>query len=301
MKVEILAYTPNPEEVIEKCGRTCYKSPEKDAQHRAQFIKGIVKAGHTAVIEHASATFRISEVSRALTHQLVRHRLFSFCQQSQRYVKENEPSYFTPEVLLQMKFNDTAEQQKLSDAKALYDNCMKTCWTTYNALVNLGLKKEDARYVLPNAAHTEICATGNFREWHNFLKLRCDVHAQLEIRQLAHAILQELYKIAPSVFADIYENVSQDLAFSNMIEHTNELLKSMNSELTDSQVSAINTSIMSNTNDSICNILDNNRLSQDTIQHCKQRYAEILNEQRILTEQHIKNINTMLSCNNEKS
>lgn len=211
MKVELITYTQNPEEIIEKCGRTCYKSPEKDAQHRAEFIKGIVRAGHTAVIEHASATFRISEVSRALTHQLVRHRLFSFCQQSQRYVKENEPQYFIPEII-NKEFTDDEiilnknNEAKLSAAKLVYQNLMKQIWATYNNLIELGMKKEDARYVLPNSAYTEICVTGNFREWYNFLKLRCDVHAQLEIRQLAYKILNELYKIAPNVFDDLKQN-----------------------------------------------------------------------------------------------
>ena len=192
MNIELLTYTPDPEAIIEKAGRTCYKSPEKNAEHRAKFLKGIVKAGHTSVIEHASATFRITGVSRALTHQLVRHRHFSFCQQSQRYVKENEPKYVSPEFP-----ND--------EAKKIYDDFMKSAWETYSKLFEVGMKKEDARFVLPNAACTEIVVTGNFREWHQFLDLRLDVHAQWEIRALSNMILDKLMEIAPNIFDDLVE------------------------------------------------------------------------------------------------
>lgn len=230
MKVELLSYTPNPEELIEKCGRTCYKSPEKDTEHRAKFIRGIVRAGHTAVIEHASATFRISEISRALTHQLVRHRLFSFCQQSQRYVKETQPTYFIPDIINREFTNDEILQDKnneakLSAAKHIYTEFMRSAWATYKTLSDLGLKKEDARYVLPNAAYTEICVTGNFREWYNFLKLRCDVHAQLEIRMLAYEILNQLYEIAPNIFEELKANfIQQDIEIRNT-QHVEQLTK----------------------------------------------------------------------------
>ena len=85
---------------------------------------------------------------------------------------------------------------------------MKSSWETYSKLIETGMKKEDARFVLPNAAYTEICVTGNFREFHNFLDLRLDVHAQWEIRQLAYRLLDELMKIAPNIFADLKEKYS---------------------------------------------------------------------------------------------
>lgn len=205
MNVELIANTPNPEEVIEQCGRTCYKSPEKDAETRAKFIAGIIHAGHTSVIEHATATFRITGVSRSLTHQLVRHRLFSFSQQSQRYVKETEPNYITP-ISIQEDLAEGSDKKldpiKLT-AHKIYDDCMRNCWRTYQTLIELGIKKEDARFVLPNAACTEICVSGNFREWYNFLNLRLDVHAQWEIRQLAWLILDKLMAIAPNVFCGL--------------------------------------------------------------------------------------------------
>ena len=190
MEVVLEVYTPDPEAIIEKAGRTCYKSPEKDAEHRAKFLQGIIRNGHTAVLEHSSATFRITGVSRALTHQLVRHRHFSFCQQSQRYVKENEPQYVSPEF-------------PNEEAKKIYDEFMLNAWNIYSKLVEYGMKKEDARFVLPNAACTEIVVTGNFREWHQFLELRLDSHAQWEIRQLANLLLIKLLEIAPNIFEDL--------------------------------------------------------------------------------------------------
>lgn len=105
MKAILIAHTPNPETTISHAARICYDSSPKDLEGERKFIRNLVKSGHTATVEHASATFLIEDVSRALTHELVRHRLFSFCQRSQRYVKESEPSYVTPDVLV----DDNAE------------------------------------------------------------------------------------------------------------------------------------------------------------------------------------------------
>lgn len=100
MKIELIAHTPNPEEVIANAARTCYDSSQKDLEASRKMIAAIVKSGHESCVEHATATFRLSEVSRVLTHELVRHRLFSFSQRSQRYVKEDELSYIVPDVLV---------------------------------------------------------------------------------------------------------------------------------------------------------------------------------------------------------
>ena len=99
MKIELIAHTPNPELVIADAARTCYNSAPKEIDKARKMIAAIIKSGHESCIEHATVSFRLSEVSRVLTHELVRHRLFSFSQRSQRYVKEDEPSYVIPEVL----------------------------------------------------------------------------------------------------------------------------------------------------------------------------------------------------------
>ena len=204
MKVELIANTPDPELVIANAARTCYDSPEKDLESSRKMIKAIIKSGHESCVEHATASFRLSEVSRVLTHEIVRHRLFSFSQRSQRYVKENEPSFITPDVLV----DNNPANQKLLLAKDVFDKAMQNAWDAYSLLLSYGLKPEDARFVLPNACTTEIVVSGNFREWRNMLKLRLSPRAQWEIRKAANLILDKLYEIAPSCFEDLKDGTS---------------------------------------------------------------------------------------------
>ena len=199
MKIELIAHTPDPELVIANAARTCYDSAQKDLESSRKMIKAIVKSGHESCVEHATATFRLSEVSRVLTHELVRHRLFSFSQRSQRYVKEDKPSYVVPDVLI----DDNSANVYLAKAKQTFDAAMNFAWNAYSELLKLGLKPEDARFVLPNACTTEIVVSGNFREYRNFLKLRLSPRAQWEIRKAANIILDKLYEIAPSCFEDL--------------------------------------------------------------------------------------------------
>lgn len=207
MKIELIANTPNPELVIANAARTCYDSPQKDLESSRKMIKAIVKSGHESCVEHATATFRLSEVSRVLTHELVRHRLFSFSQRSQRYVKENKPSYVMPDVLV----DDNSANENMKKAAFLFNVAMVNAWDTYRNLLELGLKPEDARFVLPNACTTEIVMSGNFREYRNFLKLRLGPRAQWEIRKAANIILDKLYEIAPSCFEDLKNGTSIQL------------------------------------------------------------------------------------------
>ena len=204
MTIELVASTPNPELVIANAARTCYDSKEKDLESSRKMIKAIVKSGHESCVEHATATFRLSDVSRVLTHELVRHRLLSFSQRSQRYVKENEPSYVIPDVLV----DDNTANQKMLLARDIFEKAMQSAWDAYSLLLNYGLKPEDARFVLPNACTTEIVVSGNFREYRNFLKLRLSPRAQWEIREAAYIILDKLYDIAPSCFEDLKDGTS---------------------------------------------------------------------------------------------
>lgn len=199
MNIELIAHTPDPELVIANCATTCYDSNPKDIEASRKMIRSLAKAGHEAMIEHAHATFKLSCVSRVLTHELVRHRLFSFAQRSQRYVKENEETYVTPDVLVNINQDD----DRLQIAKQTFDTAMKNAWYAYKTLLECGLKPEDARFVLPNACTTEIIVSGNFREYRNFLKLRLSPRAQWEIRKAANIILDKLYEIAPSCFEDL--------------------------------------------------------------------------------------------------
>ncbi|AQQ09706.1 Thymidylate synthase ThyX [Sedimentisphaera cyanobacteriorum] len=194
MEISLLAITPNSQEIIEEAGRTCYLSFDKmGASSSEDFIRKIVRAGHESVLEHASATFRIRGCSRAMTHQLVRHRIMSFSQQSQRYVDENAFDYVVPASLPEEYIEEFR-----SDMEAI--NAMYAKWR------ERGLKKEDARFVLPNACCSEIVVTGNFRQWRHVIQLRISPKAQWEIRQAAAYILKTLCEQAPACFSDLQAN-----------------------------------------------------------------------------------------------
>ena len=192
MKVEIVSSTPNPEMTIAECARTCYDSKAKDVEGARKMIKSLIKAGHTAMIEHATITFKISGVSRVVTHELVRHRIASYAMRSQRYVNESVPTFVVPK-----------EIESNNEARILFEQAMQNAWFAYKKLQEYGLKNEIARYVLPNAAESVICTTINFRALRNFFKLRLSKRAQPEIRELANLMLDKAIDIAPSCFEDL--------------------------------------------------------------------------------------------------
>ena len=193
--VELLSVTPGAERLIESCGRTCYESYDKITEDsHEKIIRHLIKNGHTSVFEHAKISFRLSNVSRSLTHQLVRHRVASYSQKSQRYVKEHDFDFVIPDSIC---VTDEAITQ--------YEACMKVIEDTYNNLVKLGIRKEDARYLLPNACTTTIDVSMNFRSLFNFFDLRGDIHAQWEIRRVAMVMLDIVKIYAPTVF-ERYEN-----------------------------------------------------------------------------------------------
>jgi len=195
MNVKLIGFTPNPEKIPAMAAKLTHSKtkPEEldktsDKELKA-ILEQVVSLGHTSVIEHTNFTFAISDVSRSLTHQLVRHRIASYAQQSQRYVNLKEPNYVTPPKI-----------SKNKDMKKAYDETMNDIWGQYNQLLEMNIPAEDARYVLPNAACTNIIVTINARSLQNFFELRCCQHAQWEIRQLANKMLQEVKKIAPIIF-----------------------------------------------------------------------------------------------------
>jgi thymidylate synthase (FAD) len=195
MNVKLIGFTPNPEKLPAMAAKLTHSKSKPEDLHKSSVkeLKGILEhvmnLGHTSVIEHTSFTFAISDVSRSLTHQLVRHRIASYAQQSQRYVNLNEPNYVTPP-----KINKNKEMKKA------YDLTMKNIWQEYNKLLDLGIPAEDSRYILPNATCTNIIVSMNARSLLNFFELRCCQHAQWEIRQLANKMLQEVKKVAPTIF-----------------------------------------------------------------------------------------------------
>jgi thymidylate synthase (FAD) len=191
LQVTLIAHTPDPQKVIEEAGRTCYLSFENiNANYHSEFIQRLIKLGHESPLEHAYATFRIRNCSRAMTHQLVRHRLMAVSQQSQRYVDEEHFEYVTPETIPDKYVED-------------YHQDMKTIQQMYHKWRDRGLKKEDARFVLPNACTSEIMVSANFREWRHIMYMRTSKKAQWEIRKACLLILAELKKIAPDCFDKI--------------------------------------------------------------------------------------------------
>ncbi len=191
LEVELVAITPDAEKVIEQAGRTCYLSFDRiEEDSDAAFIKRLLKMGHESPLEHAYATFRIRNCSRAMTHQLVRHRLMAVSQQSQRYVNEGQFAYVLPETLPPEYVED-------------FRRDMQTIQQMYRKWRDRGLKKEDARFVLPNACVSEIVVSADFREWRHIFKLRLSAKAQWEIRKACTKMLAILKERAPACFEDI--------------------------------------------------------------------------------------------------
>ena len=199
MDVTLLYHTPDPERAVATAARLCYapvggkELMEGLTEERIRkVLSTIMASGHFSTLEHASYTFSVEGVSRALTHQLVRPRLASFNQQSQRYVRfKDEPSFVTPESV-----------SANPEALARFDAAMDAAWEAYAALAEMGVPAEDARYVLPNACESKIVVTMNIRELLHFFSLRCCNRAQWEIRELAWKMLELVRPTAPFIFMD---------------------------------------------------------------------------------------------------
>ncbi len=199
MQVELLYHTPDPERAIATAARLCYAPvgakelmETMPPERVSSVLTTIMKSGHFSTLEHASYTFAIDGVSRALTHQLVRHRLASFNQQSQRYVKFGAD----------LEVVKPATIAESDEANAVFDGIIEATKAAYAELMELGIPAEDARYVLPNAAETKIVVTMNVRELLHFFEVRCCNRAQWEIREMAHRMLELVRPTAPFVFAD---------------------------------------------------------------------------------------------------
>lgn len=190
MEVKLLSYTPNPELIADTASSVCVgKEPDgKSLQHA-------LKSGHESVLEHISFTFQISGISRACSHQLVRHRLASYSQQSQRYVgisSRDSFEYVVPESI-------SANQEACKE----YERLMSIISEVYGRFVDCyKIPQEDARYLLPNACTTELVMTMNARELRHFFNLRCCNRAQWEIRELAYMMLALCKDVAPTIFND---------------------------------------------------------------------------------------------------
>ncbi len=197
MKVTLLSYTKDAERLCAAAAQSCYSEKpatellgEMERKRPGKIIEKVVGMGHHSVVEHACYTFSVEGVSRALTHQLVRHRIASYSQQSQRYVSLDRADYVVPPSI-----------EKDPEAVEKFRRIMDEIWETYRRL-SAKVEVEDARYVLPNACATNITITMNARELLHFFSLRCCNRAQWEIRAVADRMLAEVRKVSPSIFKD---------------------------------------------------------------------------------------------------
>ena len=187
MKVELLQATPDAEIFIGKMAGICYGKEGSDDATCIKRASHCVSKGHLSTLRFAHATMHISGISRVCSHQLVRSKHLDFLQRSQRYCNESDAQFITPESLA-----DNRE----------YSNAIEYAVYAYNELVAAGVKKEDARMVLPASTTTELVVTGNFQAWLDFINLRNTKEAQWEIRALAQEIKSRLADVAPNIFGE---------------------------------------------------------------------------------------------------
>lgn len=216
--VELMSITPNGEDVIERACRTCYLSWHRydPPASTEELIKKVMRHGHFSVLEHAVATFRVKGGSRVFTHEMVRHRLVSPSQESQRYVCyadrpgdpdakkfKDRPRKKTRDydVVVPPSIDSADFENGTSPREAYLEMCERQ-FALYERLLTAGVPPEDARYILPNATTSEIVLTGNFREWRHVCRLRTSPQAHWEIRMVMMQILKTMKEEAPNTFHD---------------------------------------------------------------------------------------------------
>lgn len=203
---------------IEKIGRVCYKSEDKiteDGESAKKFVKMLIGRGHEAMIEHSSLSVKFT-VDRGVSHELVRHRIASFAQESTRYCNYSKDKFDNGITFIKPFFFDTRnlekngwdkisdeEMTKLRYKEILWENQMKSAEEAYLKLISEGATPQEARSVLPNSTKTEITITANYREWRNFFKLRTAKVAHPQMQEVTKPLLKELKLKLPIIFDDI--------------------------------------------------------------------------------------------------
>lgn len=185
---------------LEACGRVCYKSEDKTTEDSAEkFVRAIVRRGHEAVIEHVSVTVKFI-CDRGVSHEIVRHRVASYCQESTRYCNYSKEGFGKEITVIKPSF--------LEEGTCAYNDWLYGCTCAedaYFGMLYAGCTPQEARSVLPNSLKTEVVMTANLREWRHFLKLRCSKAAHPQIRELALALLALFHCNIPVLFDDLYE------------------------------------------------------------------------------------------------
>jgi thymidylate synthase (FAD) len=206
--------TDGGQALAEFAGRACYQSwskPNPATATNAGYLRHILEVGHLSVLEHGTVTFYLSGVSRSFTHELIRHRHFSYSQLSQRYVPERDAAMVEPEIIaedpeLHKRFLAASEASVRAYNELLEGLQAKLADTAASPTLRRKQARQAARSVLPNATETRIVVTGNYRAWRHFIAMRASEHADVEIREIAVACLRELQRVAPNVFADFTVN-----------------------------------------------------------------------------------------------
>lgn len=186
---------------IEKCGRVCYKSEDKITEGSAKtFIKNILSRKHEAVMEHFNITVKFI-CDRGVTHEIVRHRLASYCQESTRYCNYSKDKYNKEITVIEPFY-----LQAGTSSYDAWENTCKTSEKAYFDMLNDGCTPQEARAVLPNSLKSELIMTANLREWRHFLKLRTSHASHPQMRLIAKKLLSKFLEILPTVFGDIVED-----------------------------------------------------------------------------------------------
>ena len=191
---------------IEKIGRVCYKSEDKiteDGESAKKFVKMLINRGHEAMLEHSCLSVKFI-VDRGISHEIVRHRIASFAQESTRYCNYSKDKFGNEITVILPKYFDTG--MGTSSNSVVYNDWKNSCENSerkYFALLKNGATPQEARSVLPNSLKTEIVMTANYREWRNFFKLRTPQSAHPQMREIAVPLLNELKTLIPVIFDDI--------------------------------------------------------------------------------------------------
>lgn len=203
--VEITTPTDGILQHLERCGRICYKSEEKIADGTAEkFIAGIIKRGHEAVLEHASVTAKFT-CDRGVSHEIVRHRMASYCQESTRYCNYSKDGFGGEITVIRPLYLVEG-----TEGWQYWEVACRMAEKSYFELLGCGYTPQEARSVLPNSLKTELIVTANIREWRHFLRLRCDKAAHPQMREVALMLLGKLHKAVPVCFDDIAGNYKME-------------------------------------------------------------------------------------------
>lgn len=195
----------NGEEILrhlERCGRVCYKSEDRIGDgSAAAFIRSVIKRGHESVLEHKSITVKFI-CDRGVSHEIVRHRIASYSQESTRYCNYSKDGFGGEITVIKPLYLEPD-----TDAGVAWEADCKMAEASYFTMLNIGCSPQEARAVLPNSLKTEVVMTANIREWRHFLRLRCSKAAHPQMREVAIPLLQMFYDEMPALFEDVYAEV----------------------------------------------------------------------------------------------